>query len=133
MIQLPCLGDFATSSVTYTREKVELFASISGDINPVHLDPRFAASSFYKKPIVHGILVGGQISALIANKLPGPGSIYLYQDFNFLSPVFHNDEITCVVKVVELKSEKNIVVLNTTCSNQIGIKVLDGKAVIKLI
>ena len=133
MIQLPSIGDFATSSVVYTRDKVELFAEISGDINPVHLEERFAESTIFKKPIVHGIFVAGQISALIANKLPGPGSIYLYQDLNFLAPVYHGNEINCTIKVVEVKVEKNIVILNTICSNQDGLKVLEGKAVIKLV
>jgi 3-hydroxybutyryl-CoA dehydratase len=133
MIQLPCIGDFATSSVIYTREKVELFSKIIGDFNPVHLDNRFAESTIFKKPIVHGIFVAGQISALIANKLPGPGSIYLYQDLNFLSPVYHDNEISCTLRVVEVKSEKKIFILNTLCINQDGIKVIEGKAVIKMV
>lgn len=133
MLKIPKTGDTASSKVVYTTEKVILFANLSGDVNPVHLDENFAEKSIFGKPIVHGIFVASQISALIANELPGPGSIYLFQDLNFLSPVYHNDTINCNLEVIGVKEGKNIITLNTICTNQHGVKVIDGKAIIKLI
>ncbi|WP_264522051.1 MaoC family dehydratase [Flavobacterium sp. N1994] len=127
------VGDKANSFFTYTTALVEQFSSISKDVNPIHLDKEFAAKTLFEKPIVHGIFVSGQISALIANELPGPGSIYLYQDLNFLAPVYHDDTINCIVEVVEKKEEKNILILKTICQNQNGKNVIEGKAVIKLV
>lgn len=134
MAQLPKKGNSAKSTVTYIKKNVALFSKISGDVNPVHLDAMFAKNTIFKKPIVHGIYVASQISALIANELPGPGSIYLHQELNFLAPVFHSDIIECVITVIEVKPEKNIVILQTTCTNNVTkVKVIDGKAVIKLL
>ena len=127
------VGDKASSSKTYTMADVKMFAELSGDINPVHLDAEFAKTTLFKKPIVHGIFVAGQISALIANELPGPGSIYLHQELNFLVPVYHDDTIECVVEVSGLKPEKNIIFLDTYALNQDNVKVIGGKAIIKLV
>ena len=127
------IGDSTSSVVTYTSEKVKIFSEISGDINPIHLDNNFAKDTIFGKPIVHGMFVASQISALIANELPGPGSIYLFQDLNFISPVYHNDIVTCTIKVTDIKELKKIITINTICNNQIGEKVIEGKAIIKLI
>lgn len=127
------IGDSTSSVVTYTSEKVKIFSEISGDINPIHLDNNFAKDTIFGKPIVHGMFVASQISALIANELPGPGSIYLFQDLNFILPVYHNDIVTCTIKITEIKELKKIITINTICNNQIGEKVIEGKAIIKLI
>lgn len=72
-------------------EDVQIFATLNGDLNPVHLNLEYADKTFFQKPIVHEVFVAGQISALIANELPGTGSIYLNQELNFLAPVYHGD------------------------------------------
>jgi acyl dehydratase len=126
------IGDFSTNEVTYTTEMVELFANMVGDNNPIHLNKSFAEKTIFKKPIVHGILVAGQISKLIASDLPGPGSIYLYQDLKFVSPVYHFDTITCKSEVKEIKQEKGIIILNSLLSNQNGKVVIEGVSVIKI-
>ena len=127
------VGDTTSSEVHYTSNKVAIFADVSGDRNPVHLDQEFAQTTIFKKPIVHGIFVASQISALIADDLPGPGSIYLFQDLNFLAPVYHDDLITCRLVVTDVKEEKNIITLSTICFNQMGKNVIEGKAIIKLL
>jgi len=105
---------FCKSYFQYKTELVEQFASISKDINPIHLDKDFL-QDLSLETYSSWDFVSSQISALIANELPGPGSIYLYQDLNFLSPVFHDDIIECKVEIVEIKEEKNIIVLKTIC------------------
>ena len=109
-----------------TEEDVKQFSLISGDTNPVHLDVEYAKKSRFGIRIAHGILVASHISALIANKLPGRGSIYLSQSLKFLSPVYFNDEIKTVVKVIEIKNKKYT--LDCKCYNQNEVVVLEGIA-----
>lgn len=130
---LPSIGDYEISERIYTEEMVRLFSELSGDRNPIHLDVQFGAASIFKKNIVHGILVAGQISALLAEKLPGPGSIYLHQSLNFKAPVFWNDIIIAKVLVTKVKYEKSIVILYTECKKKSGEIVIDGEAIIKKI
>ncbi|MEG1723986.1 MAG: MaoC family dehydratase [Anaerovoracaceae bacterium] len=124
------IGQRASLSKKFTTEDVETFARISTDCNPVHLDDNYASFSIFGKKIVHGFLSASLISALIANKLPGPGSIYLSQELKFLKPVYHNDVIVAEVEIVDINHEKSIYILNTKCyvNNQI---VIDGRAIIK--
>jgi 3-hydroxybutyryl-CoA dehydratase len=122
------IGDEVRFSKTITETDVYLYAGISGDFNPVHVDRVFAAGSFFKAPVVHGMLSAGLISALLGTKLPGPGSIYLSQTLKFLSPVRFNDTVTAKVKVVEKNIEKRHVVLETLCHNQNGDLVISGEA-----
>ncbi len=116
---------------TFTLEDVEAFAAISLDTNPVHMDDNYAKSTVFGKRIVHGMLTASLISAVIANRLPGPGTIYMGQDLKFTAPVFPGDTITAEVSVTELKAEKKIVILSTTCVNQDGKAVITGSAVVK--
>jgi 3-hydroxybutyryl-CoA dehydratase len=120
-------------SATYTRQvtdgDVMSFAKITGDFNPVHVDEDAAARSRFGGRIAHGMLSGGLVSAAIANRLPGPGAIYLAQTMKFTAPVRLDDTITVTLTVTELLS-KNRVRLNTVCRNQNGEMVLDGEATI---
>ena len=109
-----------------TEEDVKQFSLISGDDNPIHIDDEYAKKSRFGKRIAHGILVASHISALIANKLPGEGSIYLSQSLNFLSPVYLDDEIKTVVKVIEVQGKKYT--LDCKCYNQNKVIVLEGIA-----
>lgn len=127
------LGQTATMRKSFSFDDVKKFAELSGDINPVHLDNEFAEKTIFKRPIVHGFLYGSMISALLANELPGPGSIYIHQELNFKSPVYHGDEVTAEVKITDLRSDKNIITLETTCTVSENIQVLIGKAIIKLV
>lgn len=124
------IGMKAHTSKTITETDVILFAGVSTDINPVHLDEEAAKKGIFGKRVAHGILVSGLISAVLGNKLPGPGSIYMGQDLKFLAPVFIGDTVTAEVEIVELIPEKKRIKLNTTCTNQDGKVVITGTALI---
>ena len=124
------LGESATFSKTISESDVYLFAGITGDLNPAHIDEIYASKTFFKTRIVHGMLLGGLISAVIGNKLPGPGTIYVKQDLRFRAPVQIGDTITAKVTVLELDPERNRAKLETSCENQEGLVVLIGEALI---
>src|ERR1700736_4337781 len=125
---LPPPGAQATLSRVITEHDITLFAEVSGDKNPIHLDAEYAERSLFGKRIAHGFLIGSLISALLGNVLPGPGSIYLGQTLKFLAPIHIGDTVSVTVEVVALREDKRIVTLNTACTNQHGILVLSGEA-----
>lgn len=124
------IGDFAEFGKTVSESDVYLYAGITGDFNPAHVNEAYAESTFFKTRIAHGMLSAGFISAVLANYLPGPGTIYLKQELGFLAPVRIGDTITARVEIVELIREKNRVRLKTECINQDGVRVLDGEALV---
>ena len=124
------IGMKAHTSKTITETDVILFAGVSTDINPVHLDEEAAQKGIFGKRVAHGILVSGLISAVLGNKLPGPGSIYMGQELKFLAPVFIGDTITAEVEIIDLVPEKCRIKLNTICTNQDGKVVISGTALI---
>jgi 3-hydroxybutyryl-CoA dehydratase len=124
------VGQKASRTRTITAQDVEAFARISGDTNPVHLDDAYAATTQFGKRIAHGILTAGLISAVLANDLPGPGSVYLNQTLTFRAPVYLNDKITATVEVTAYRADRGITTLKTTCVNQDGKLVLEGEAVV---
>ena len=121
------IGHTARTSKQITQTDLTLYAAVTGDFNPVHFDPVYAAQTRFKGPIAHGMIAAGLVSALIGMKLPGPGTIYLQQTLNFLAPVKVNDVINACVEVLALL-KKNRVRLKTTCINQDGVMVLEGEA-----
>jgi 3-hydroxybutyryl-CoA dehydratase len=124
------VGQRATFSKTITEADIKAFAQLSGDRNPLHLDDAFARRSRFGRPVAHGVLVAGVISAVLGNVLPGPGAIYLSQTLKFLRPVFPGDTVTATVEVTAYREDKGIVTLQTTCTNQSGHPVVDGEAVL---
>ncbi|MBF0111191.1 MAG: MaoC family dehydratase [Desulfamplus sp.] len=124
------LGDYEEFSKTVSESDIYLFAGVSGDMNPAHIDEQYASNTFFKGRIAHGILVGSFISTVIGMKLPGPGTIYLEQQYKFLAPVRIGDTITAKAEVIEIKSEKNKITLQTRCFNQNGVMVIDGTALV---
>ena len=122
------VGDFAEFSKTIAEADIYLFAGITGDLNPAHINEEYARNTFFRTRIAHGMLQAGFISAAIGMQLPGPGTIYIRQELNFLAPVRIGDTITARVEVSEINTEKNRVVLKTTCRNQNQETVLDGQA-----
>lgn len=124
------IGDFDQFSKTMAESDIYLFAGITGDLNPAHMNEEYAKETRFKSRIAHGILVGGLISTVIGTKLPGPGSIYREQQLKFLAPVYIGDTITARVEVEEIIEEKNKIVLKTSCFNQDNVMVIDGTAVI---
>jgi len=124
------IGDAAEFTKTVTETDVYLYAGITGDLNPAHINETYAAGTFFKGRIAHGMLTAGFISAILGMQLPGPGTIYMSQTLKFLAPVRMGDTITGRVEVVEVITEKNRLRLHTTCRNQEGTVVLDGEALV---
>jgi phosphate acetyltransferase len=122
------VGACASYSKTLTREDIVLFARCSGDVNPVHLDAEYAASTAFGEPIGHGMWTGALVSAAIATRLPGPGSIYRSQSLSFKHPVKLGDEVTVTLTVSEIKARVRLVVLDCEAHNQEGKLVLKGIA-----
>ena len=122
------VGDQARMTRTITRETIREFVDATGDDNPIHSDPRFAAGTRFGQVIAPGILTGGLLSAVIGTRLPGPGVLYLSQTFRFLQPVLIGDAITARVAVAEVVRERNRVRLVTGCVNQRDETVLEGEA-----
>ena len=124
------IGDKDYFEKTISESDVYLYAGITGDLNPAHINQREAENSIFKGRIAHGMLTAGLISAVLGMKLPGPGTIYLSQEMKFLAPVRFGDTIKAEVEVIEKIEEKNRIKLSTTCTNQNGEIVLKGIAVV---
>jgi phosphotransacetylase/acyl dehydratase len=124
------IGDSDSISRTVSREDIELFAIVSGDVNPAHVDSEYAKHDMFHELIAHGMWGGALISSVLGTKLPGPGTIYLGQTLKFLKPVRIGDTVNATLRVAEKKSEKNIVILNCSCTNQDGKEVITGDATV---
>ena len=125
------IGQTASYSRVIGEKEIILFAAASGDVNPVHLDAEFAASSIFKERIAHGMLTGGVISAALALVLPGPGCIYLGQSLRFERPVKIGDELTAQLEVTAKREDKEILTIACEVLNQHGKVVASGTATIK--
>lgn len=124
------VGDSAEITKTIDQSDIDAFARVTGDHNPVHLDEEFAKTTRFRRRIAHGMLTASLISAVLANKLPGEGSVYLGQTLQFVAPVFPGDEVTARVTVKEIREDKPIVKLETICVNQRGEVVVRGEATV---
>ena len=124
------VGDTAKFSKTISESDVYLFAGITGDLNPAHVNEDYAKKTFFKTRIAHGMLSASFISTVIGTKLPGPGTIYMGQEVRFLAPVKFGDTVTAVVEVAEINAEKKRVRLKTYCVNQDDQTVVDGEALV---
>lgn len=125
------VGESASFTRTFSQQDIDLFAVISGDVNPAHMDPAYAKTDIFHKVIAHGMLTAGLISTVLGTKLPGPGTIYLGQDLRFLEPVDIGDTITATLTVKEKRPEKGDVVLDCLCTNQRSETVVSGVAFVR--
>lgn len=123
-------GDSASFSKTISEGDIYLFAGITGDFNPAHVNAPEAARGMFKQRIAHGMLTGSFISTVIAMKLPGPGTIYVGQDLQFRAPVFIGDTVTATVECTEKLDERKWVKFKTTVTNQDGKVVVAGVATV---
>jgi acyl dehydratase len=124
------IGAEASLVRTLSREDIKLFAIMSGDVNPAHVDDEYARSDMFHKIIAHGMWGASLISTLIGTKLPGPGAIYLGQTLKFCRPVAVGDTITVSVTATEKDEKKHIVIFDCQCTNQHGEVVIKGSATV---
>lgn len=123
-------GDSASLTRTLTRRDIELFAVMSGDVNPAHVDPEFARSDLFHKVVAHGMWGGALISTVLGTELPGPGTIYLDQSLHFSAPVGLGDKITVTVTAREKDEARHRITFGCKCVNQDGDVVIDGTALV---
>ncbi|MCS6933057.1 MAG: MaoC family dehydratase [Acetobacteraceae bacterium] len=123
------VGQSASFGKTITEADILLFAAVSGDTNPVHINAEFAAGTMFKERIAHGMLSAGLISTVLGTRLPGPGTIYLSQTLKFRAPVRIGDTVTATATVSALDAAKKRATLATICTVN-GKTVLEGEAVV---
>jgi phosphate acetyltransferase/phosphate butyryltransferase len=124
------LGESTSLTRTLTKQDIQLFATITGDMNPAHLDEAYAKTDVFHQIVGHGMWTGSMFSALLGMQLPGPGTIYLKQTLDFLHPVHLGDTITASVKVIKKDDATKRITFATICANQKGEHVLEGEAVV---
>lgn len=126
----PPLGTRAVWTRTVTPREVELYAEITGDRNPLHFDEAFAASTRFGRVVAQGGIAAGLFNALVAMELPGPGSVFLHQEWNYPAPVYVGDTITAEAEVIEARADKPITRLRCVARNQEGREVLRGECLV---
>jgi acyl dehydratase len=124
------VGRRARRTRTVTSRDIELFTELTGDRNPLHYDDALASRSRFGGIVVQGGVTSGLLNAVVAEDLPGPGSVFLHVDWSFRAPVRPGDTITAEVEVLEVRTDKPITKLRTTITNQDGVVVLDGEALV---
>lgn len=126
------VGDQASVRKTITDEDIRVFADLVGDHNSIHLDDEYASKTRFGRRIAHGMLSASLISTVIGTKLPGPGSVYLRQSYQFVAPVFPGDTVTARATITKIREDKPIITLETVCLNQDEQLVVKGEAVVLL-
>jgi 3-hydroxybutyryl-CoA dehydratase len=124
------IGDTAEFYRTISEADVHAFAELTGDRNPVHLDEEYAGRSRFGRRIAHGMLTASLVSSVLANQLPGEGTVYLSQSLKFVAPVYLGDTVTARVTVTNIREDKFIATLETVCLNGRGEVVVKGEAVV---
>ena len=124
------VGDTAEISKTIRENEVRAFAELTGDFNPVHLDEDYAKGTRFGRRIAHGMLTASLISSVLANKLPGEGTVYSSQTLQFVAPVYLDDTVTARVTVTKIRDDRPIATLETVCMNERGEMLVKGEAVV---
>ncbi|HJP71493.1 MAG TPA: MaoC family dehydratase [Candidatus Limnocylindria bacterium] len=128
--QPPAVGARATWTRTFGADDVEAFAAISGDRNPLHFDADFAARTRVERLVVQGGLTTGLFNALVAERLPGPGSVFLHQEWDYPAPVYIGDTVTAEAEVIEARADKPITRLRCVARRDDGTEVLRGECLV---
>jgi acyl dehydratase len=121
------VGQKARRRKTVTARDVELYAEITGDRNPLHFDPAFAAGTRFGRLVAQGGITAGMLNALVAMDLPGPGTVFMSQSLKYLAPTYLGDTLTAEVEVLAVKPDKPVCQLRATITNQDGTVVLEGE------
>ena len=124
------IGDTFKKERLVTDELVRAFAEVSGDYNPIHLDEEFAATTRFGRRIAHGMLSGAFISAVLGYEMTEKKIVYLSQTLKFTAPVFIGDTVTTTATVTAIREDRNIVTMDTTCTNQNGETLVKGESVV---
>ena len=127
------IGDKFSTTKQITDEVVRVFAELSGDFNPIHVDEEFAKTTRFGKRIAHGMISGALISAVLGYEFKERRVVYLSQTMRFVAPVFIDDTITATAIVTKIRADKPIVTLETICTNQHGETTLKGEAVVMIL
>ena len=122
------VGQTATRSLTLTASHVQAYAEMTGDYNPLHFDPDFTSKTKFGKLVVQGGLTTGLLHALVAMDMPGPGTVFLSQNWKFTAPVFIDDTITAQAEVLSVHASKPVTQLGIRITRQDGETVLEGEA-----
>ena len=122
------VGQKATRSITLTADHVRTFAELTGDYNPLHFDKEFTEKTQFKELVVQGGLTSGLLNALVAMDMPGPGTVFMSQEYKYPAPVFIGDTITAEAEVLKTHRSKPIAQLKIVVPRQTGEKVLEGEA-----
>jgi acyl dehydratase len=125
----PAVGTTATWTRTFTADDVEAYAALTGDRNPLHFDAAFADRTRAGRLIVHGGLTTGLFNALVAMELPGPGSVFIHQEWDYPAPAYVGDTVTAEAEVIEARADKPITKLRCVARRSDGIEVLRGECV----
>jgi len=121
------VGQRARRTQTVTAREVELYAQITGDRNPLHFDPEFAAGTRFRRLVAQGGITAGMLNAVVAMDLPGPGTVFMSQSLRYLAPTYLGDTLTAEVEVLSVKPDKPVCQLRATITNQDGTVVLEGE------
>ncbi|RYD75430.1 MAG: MaoC family dehydratase [Sphingobacteriales bacterium] len=124
------IGQKSSMEKTFSEEEVSLFSRLSKDANPIHFDQGYAQQSRFGQRIVQGPFVVSLIGGILGSELPGPGTIYINQNSNFLKPVFIGDTITAHVQIISIRADKPVIKLRTWIENTDGELVIDGDATV---
>lgn len=123
------IGERASLSKTFSARDVALFAELTGDTNPLHLDPEYAKTTSFETPIVHGVLINGLISAVIGTKLPGKGCVFLYQEIRFPAPLYIGEEVEAEVEVKKIKMSFSFISVSCAVKDKV---VMEGEVIVMM-